>query len=47
MTTADLHTIATVLVFVAFAGICWWALTPSNQERFDEASRLPFDDEQK
>jgi len=32
----------TVLSFVAFAGICVWALSARNKDRFDEAQRLPF-----
>ena len=32
----------TVLSFLIFGGICWWALSARNKERFDEAQQLPF-----
>ncbi len=35
----------TVLAFVAFLGIVYWAYTSRNRKRFDEAANLPFDDE--
>jgi cytochrome c oxidase cbb3-type subunit 4 len=37
-----LRSIVTVLTFVTFIGICWWALSRRNQARFDEAAQLPF-----
>jgi len=41
-----LRSFSVVLVAVAFAGVCWWAFAPSRKKRFEEASRLPFADEQ-
>lgn len=41
----DLRSLVTVVAFVAFLGIVWWAWSKRNQARFDEASRLPFQDE--
>jgi len=35
----------TVVSFAAFAGVVWFALHPGNGKRFDEAARIPFDDE--
>jgi cytochrome c oxidase cbb3-type subunit IV len=35
----------TVLSFVIFIGICWWAWHPGNRTRFAEAALLPLDDE--
>ncbi len=35
----------TVVSFVVFIGICWWALRAQNQPRFNEASRLPLEDD--
>ncbi|MFC3095698.1 cbb3-type cytochrome c oxidase subunit 3 [Alteromonas sediminis] len=37
--------IFTVVVFVAFIGVCWWAFSGRNKKRFDEAANLPFADE--
>lgn len=38
-----LRSIVTVVTFVVFIGILWWAMSRRNQARFDEAARLPFD----
>ena len=43
--TATLQSIATVLVAVAFFGVCWWAFSPSRRKQFNEAAQLPFADE--
>ena len=40
-----LRTLSTVFIVLAFAGVCWWALGKSRKSRFDEAARLPFDDD--
>ncbi|WP_414830830.1 cbb3-type cytochrome oxidase subunit 3 [Alteromonas sp. H39] len=39
--------IFTVIVFVCFIGIVWWAFSSRNKKRFDEAANLPFADEEK
>ena len=36
----------TVLSFASFAGIVMWAVSPRNSERFEEASRLPIEDDE-
>lgn len=44
----DINTIrgfSSVFVLLAFAGICWWALSPKRRKQFDEAANLPFADE--
>jgi cytochrome c oxidase cbb3-type subunit IV len=41
----DLRSLATVLVFVAFLGVCIWAFSPSRRKQFNEAAQLPFADE--
>lgn len=41
----DLRSLSTVLVFVAFIGVCWWAYSPSRKKQFEEAANLPFGDE--
>lgn len=39
--------IFTVIVFICFIGIVWWAFSSRNKKRFDEAANLPFADEEK
>ena len=38
--------LVTLLAFVSFIGIAIWAWSRQNRERFEEASRLPLEDEQ-
>jgi len=35
----------TLILFIAFLGIVWWAYGRRRKERFDEAANLPFADE--
>lgn len=37
-----MRSILTVLGFVCFLGICFWAYSKKAQTGFDEAARLPF-----
>jgi len=37
--------VVTVVSFAAFVVIVAWAVYPGNKRRFDEAARLPFDEE--
>lgn len=37
--------IFTVIVFVSFIGIVWWAFSAHNKGKFDEAANLPFADD--
>ena len=39
--------IFTVVVFVSFVGVVWWAFNGRNKRKFDEAANLPFADEDK
>ena len=39
--------ISTVLVAIAFFGVCFWAFSPKLKGRFDEDAQLPFADEMK
>jgi cytochrome c oxidase cbb3-type subunit 4 len=41
----DLRALWTLLSFVAFVGIAAWAYSGARKPRFDEAARLPLDDE--
>ncbi len=34
-----------IVVLVTFLGIVWWAYSGRRKAAFDEASRLPFDDD--
>lgn len=38
-----MHSIATVSAFLAFLGVCWWAYTPANRQRFEEIGRSALD----
>jgi cytochrome c oxidase cbb3-type subunit 4 len=40
-----LRSLVTLLSFVVFAGIVFWAWSKNNQRRFDEAANIPFLDE--
>ena len=35
----------TVVSFLAFVGVVWFAVHPDNKKRFEEAARLPLDEE--
>lgn len=41
----DLRTIATVLGFLVFLGIVWWAWGKGREKAFDEAAALPLTDD--
>jgi cytochrome c oxidase cbb3-type subunit 4 len=41
-----LRSISTILVLLAFIGVCWWAFAPKRRKRFEEAAKLPFADEE-
>ena len=41
----DIRGLSTVLVMIAFLGICWWAFSPSRRKKFEDAADLPFADE--
>lgn len=45
MDATDLRGITTLLVMIAFLGICYWAYSSKQKKRFDEAAQLPFADE--
>ncbi len=39
MDFATLHSAWTLLIFVIFAGIAWWAYSPARKSQLDEAGR--------
>lgn len=41
-----LRGIQTILIMIIFAGIVWWAYSAHRKKANDEASRLPFDDDE-
>jgi len=43
MNLTVLREAATVVCFLLFIGIICWAWARSNRARFDEAARLPFE----
>jgi cytochrome c oxidase cbb3-type subunit 4 len=43
MDITTLRVVATVASFVTFIGILAWAFARGNAARFDEAGRLPFE----
>ena len=45
MDSITLHSIWTVLVFVTFVGIVIWAWSGKRREDFEEAARLPLEDD--
>jgi cytochrome c oxidase cbb3-type subunit 4 len=45
MDPAVVRALGTLTLFLAFVALCVWAWSPSQKRRFDEASRLPFLDE--
>ena len=43
----DIRSIITLVLLVIFIGICAWAWSSRNRERFEEAARLPFAEEER
>ena len=43
----DMRVVVTVLGFVCFLGICFWAYSKHAKKGFDEAAMLPFTDDEK
>ena len=41
----DLRSIVTVLTFIAFVGIVWWAYSERQKSGYEEAARMPLDDD--
>ena len=41
----DLRSLFTVLAFIAFIGIVWWAYSDRRKATYDEAAMLPLDDD--
>jgi cytochrome c oxidase cbb3-type subunit 4 len=41
----DLRSLVTVIAFVAFLGIAFWAYSGRTRRAFEEAARLPFEED--
>lgn len=46
MDVGTLGAISTVLVTIAFFGVCYWAFSPKLKKRFEEDAKLPFADDE-
>ena len=42
MDITTLRIVATLACFATFVGILWWAYSRQNRVHFDEAARIPF-----
>lgn len=42
----DLRSLTTVLMLAIFVGIVWWAYSAKSKAAFEEAGRLPLDDDE-
>ncbi len=45
MDQSIIGSIFTVIVFVAFVGVVWWAFSSRNKAKFDEAANVIFEDD--
>jgi cytochrome c oxidase cbb3-type subunit IV len=45
MEMGTLRGLWTLLALIAFVGVIWWAWSGRRRERFDEASRLPLEED--
>ncbi|MFO1319818.1 MAG: cbb3-type cytochrome c oxidase subunit 3 [Burkholderiales bacterium] len=45
ITMTEIRSWMTVVQFVVFAGIVWWAYGSTRKGRFEEAARLVLDDD--
>ena len=41
----DLRSLFTVLSFLAFVGIVWWAYSSRRKEGYEAAARIPLEDD--
>lgn len=45
MDITDLRGVTTLLVMIAFIGVCIWAYSSKRKSSFDEAAQLPFSED--
>lgn len=41
----DLRSVITVLLFLVFIGIVWWAYSDRRKQAYGQAARIPLDDD--
>jgi cytochrome c oxidase cbb3-type subunit 4 len=41
----DVRAVVTLLSFLAFVGIVWWAYSSRRKQTYDEAARMPLEDD--
>jgi cytochrome c oxidase cbb3-type subunit 4 len=46
MTLATLSGLGTLVLLLAFLGLCAWAYSPRQTRRWDDAAQLPFLDDE-
>ncbi|PAR49196.1 hypothetical protein CGT93_19440, partial [Vibrio metoecus] len=46
MDIGTIHSIWTIVLFICFIGVVWWAYGKKRKARFDEAANLIFADEE-
>lgn len=46
MDIGTLRGLGTILVFIAFIAVVFWAFSSKRQQNFDEAANLPFADDE-
>jgi cytochrome c oxidase cbb3-type subunit 4 len=46
MDQGTIEGIGTILAMIAFLGVCWWAFSKHKKKDFEDASRLPFDEDE-
>jgi cytochrome c oxidase cbb3-type subunit 4 len=46
MDVNDLRGVHTLIIMAMFIGIIWWAFSAHRKKANDEASHLPFDDDE-
>jgi len=44
MDAGTLGSLITVLFFLLFIGIVWWAYHKDNRKKYEDAARLPFEE---
>ncbi|HQS99721.1 MAG: cbb3-type cytochrome C oxidase subunit 3 [Hydrogenophilales bacterium 16-64-46] len=45
MDSGTLGGIVTAISLAVFIGIVWWAYSKGNKQRFEDAGKLPFDED--
>ncbi|GAA5644751.1 MULTISPECIES: CcoQ/FixQ family Cbb3-type cytochrome c oxidase assembly chaperone [Vibrio] len=46
MDIGTIHSIWTIVIFVCFIGVVWWAFGKSRKSRFEEDANMIFADEE-